>query len=86
MELQLALATLRIGGETVAKVIHGEEKGRIEARRFLRRYKREGRASCLLFGEQLQTDAVSARYLSERYPLLLEESRDAGVTYVEFTV
>ena len=84
MELQLALATCRVGGEAIAAVVHGEDKGKTEARRFLRRYKKEGRANCLLFGEDLHTDAVASRYLSERYPALLDEEADAGVSYVEF--
>ena len=38
MELQLALATCRVGGEAIAAVVHGEDKGKTEVRRFLRRY------------------------------------------------
>ena len=84
MELQLALATLRIGGVSIAAILHGEDKRTVEVRRYLRRYKSEGRAKCLLYGEHLHTDSVADRYLSERYPVLLEEESDAGVTYIEF--
>ena len=84
MELQLALATLRVGGTPVAAIIHGDDKRTVEVRRFLRRYKSEGRAKCLLYGEHLHTDTVADRYLSERYPMLLDEATDAGVTYIEF--
>ena len=84
MELQLALASLRVGGTTIAAVIHGEEKGKTEARRFLRRYKSEGRAKCILYGEHLHQETVADRYLSEKYPILCERKADGGVSYIEF--
>ena len=82
LETEFFIASARSRNQALLKLVHGEGRRALVARKTVRRMKNGGRAVCFLFGEELRKDGATERYLSERFPELLEETPSESVTYL----
>lgn len=82
LEIEFFIASARSRDKALLKLVHGEGRRALIARKTVRRMKNGGRAVCFLFGEELQKDGATERYLSERFPELSEETPSESVTYL----
>ena len=82
LEIEFFIASARSRDKALLKLVHGEGRRALIARKTVRRMKNSGRAVCFLFGEELQKDGATERYLSERFPELSEETPSESVTYL----
>ena len=86
IELHYGLASAHARGVKLLKILHSAEgRRKIEIRRFLRRYKSEGKLRCIVYGEDLSAaDGVFVRYLTDKYPAMADEEPSGTVTYADF--
>ncbi len=84
LTLAYAVATARVRRSPLLKVIHGSGRVARAIRRECRRYKKEGRVLCLLYGEELHTGSTSDAYLSDKAPMVTEEKADPDACYLYF--
>lgn len=82
LEIEFFVASARSRDKALVKLVHGEGRRALVARKTVRRMKNSGRAVCFLFGEELGKDGATERYLSERFPELAWEAPSENVTYL----
>lgn len=82
LEIEFSVASARSRGKALLKLVHGDGRRAQIARKTVRRTKNSHRTVCFLFGEELRKEGATERYLSERFPELLQETPSESVTYL----
>ena len=84
LKLAYTVATMRVNGVPLLKVVHGEGRLYTPVRQLARKYKAEGKLRCLVYGEHMGSERATVQYLLNKVPGAATEAADGGVTYLYF--